>query len=277
VVGISVGADPEERLNAYAPKDWQKMVTIIKSPIDYHNEADGNILGDIILDPHYEGKCLPYLLSGDLLWIVGIRQSAVQPKSKPPVSFGTTAGVEMTEEVEETEGEDSKKVKKKKNKFTTKELVKASDPVWQAALPEEADYLIFQVPAEADLEELSGRIAAAVPTLKDGRFASVVFDDEADENGFSRGLMFWLIREFKKHDMRLYNESVVIKDEPWIASRCEGFAQTRKSVRFHRNFLSFLKGEPKSIKKDFGSVDLSGLEQTLVSDPTETSEFVELE
>lgn len=32
-------------------------------------------VGDVVLDPIYEAECLPFLMEGDLLWVVGCRES----------------------------------------------------------------------------------------------------------------------------------------------------------------------------------------------------------
>lgn len=93
VVGVVVGADPEERLNRYAPiedeyvsafasgkqnlrhKSWTDMVTLVRSPLDYHTPYRDNVWRGITLDPVYEAKCIPFLEPNDLFWIVGIRQT----------------------------------------------------------------------------------------------------------------------------------------------------------------------------------------------------------
>lgn len=72
VIGIVVGADPQERLDRYAPKNWSQRVTLIKSPYKYQKAVKSTICG-IDLDPIYEAKVAPYLRPGDLLWIVGHR------------------------------------------------------------------------------------------------------------------------------------------------------------------------------------------------------------
>lgn len=74
VLGVSVGANYERVMKAYAPPGWESFCTIIKSPLDYSVEVTASI-GTITLDPVYEAKCIPFLLSGDLLWIVGCRKS----------------------------------------------------------------------------------------------------------------------------------------------------------------------------------------------------------
>ena len=84
VIGICVGADPIKRLNKYAPHknlfcntNWQSMVTLIQSDLDYHTEAKNIKLGNLLLDPIYEAKVLPYLNKNDLFWVIGIRKSII--------------------------------------------------------------------------------------------------------------------------------------------------------------------------------------------------------
>jgi 1-aminocyclopropane-1-carboxylate deaminase/D-cysteine desulfhydrase-like pyridoxal-dependent ACC family enzyme len=73
VVGIVTGANPRKRLDRYAPPYWDSMLTLIKSDYEYEQSPKNTYIGNLELDPIYESKCLPYLIDGDLLWIVGIR------------------------------------------------------------------------------------------------------------------------------------------------------------------------------------------------------------
>ena len=75
VLGVQVGADPTKRLAKYAPKGWRDMATIVQSDLDYHTHAPITVIGGVRLDPVYEAKALPFLQPGDLLWIVGRRES----------------------------------------------------------------------------------------------------------------------------------------------------------------------------------------------------------
>lgn len=72
VVGVVVGARPERRLEKYAPLMWQVQCQLVDAGAPYQQETDGR-MGDLVLDPIYEAKCLAHLLPGDLLWVVGIR------------------------------------------------------------------------------------------------------------------------------------------------------------------------------------------------------------
>lgn len=73
VLGVSVGADPTDRLDEYAPPDWREMVELVKSPLDYHDYATETIFRGVQLDPIYESKVIPFIQAGDLVWVVGIR------------------------------------------------------------------------------------------------------------------------------------------------------------------------------------------------------------
>jgi hypothetical protein len=76
VLGVIVGADPRKRLARYAPAGWRKMVTLVPSGLDYHDEAPRQSIAGLSLDPIYEAKCIPFLEPGDVLWVVGIRATA---------------------------------------------------------------------------------------------------------------------------------------------------------------------------------------------------------
>lgn len=96
VLGVRVGSDPTKRLLNYGPRDsmfgsglGQSLVPsylasgrlgLLDSGTDYHQPApESHVLrwSGLVLDPHYEAKCVPHLRSGDLLWVVGVRRSAV--------------------------------------------------------------------------------------------------------------------------------------------------------------------------------------------------------
>jgi len=74
VLGVIVGANPKRRLDKYAPSGYQHVLTLKNSPKSYSQEIHCDI-GGIPLDPMYESKCFDFLSDGDLLWIVGIRNS----------------------------------------------------------------------------------------------------------------------------------------------------------------------------------------------------------
>lgn len=75
VLGVVVGADPTSRLDAYAPADWRKRCTLVDASVPYEDAVDAVVAG-VRLDPHYEAKCAEHLRDGDVLWVVGCRQTA---------------------------------------------------------------------------------------------------------------------------------------------------------------------------------------------------------
>lgn len=77
VVGVVVGAVPTDRLDRYAPPDWRHRVSLVPAGTDYHKPVRA-VIGNIVLDPHYEAKCARFIQPDDLFWIVGIRQSTQQ-------------------------------------------------------------------------------------------------------------------------------------------------------------------------------------------------------
>jgi 1-aminocyclopropane-1-carboxylate deaminase/D-cysteine desulfhydrase-like pyridoxal-dependent ACC family enzyme len=72
VLGLVVGADPQKRLDRYAPPDWREITALAASAFPYGKEVRASV-GDIVLDPIYEAKAAALLRPGDLFWIVGIR------------------------------------------------------------------------------------------------------------------------------------------------------------------------------------------------------------
>lgn len=92
VLGVFVGANPLKTLKKYAPitdpffegpqvrsKEWGDMMTLEKSPYDYHSWYKEPIWRGIALDPIYEAKAIPWIESGDLFWVIGCRQTFVKP------------------------------------------------------------------------------------------------------------------------------------------------------------------------------------------------------
>lgn len=73
VLGVQIGGDPSGRLNRWGPTAWKSYVRMVRSPLQYSKVPKITNLYGIPLDPVYEAKCLPFLVTGDCLWIVGCR------------------------------------------------------------------------------------------------------------------------------------------------------------------------------------------------------------
>lgn len=72
VLGVRIGADPRRRLANWAPPFSLGMLDVVSSPHPY-TKAVAVSIGGVLLNPHYEAKCVEFLKPGDLFWIVGIR------------------------------------------------------------------------------------------------------------------------------------------------------------------------------------------------------------
>lgn len=72
IVGVVVGASPLGRLNRWLPFNF-KRIRLLNSEFNYDQSYPKPLFRDVVLDPIYEAKCIPFLEPGDLLWVVGIR------------------------------------------------------------------------------------------------------------------------------------------------------------------------------------------------------------
>lgn len=70
VLGVRVGADPTRRLDKYAPARWRAAMEIVGASVPYAKAIDASI-GGVVLNAHYEAKCLEHVRHSDLLWVVG--------------------------------------------------------------------------------------------------------------------------------------------------------------------------------------------------------------
>lgn len=74
IVGVCVGADPDRRLDAWAPALWRFEAQLVRSRHAYDQHVAAQLDG-VLLDPVYEAKVKELLLPGDALWVVGVRQT----------------------------------------------------------------------------------------------------------------------------------------------------------------------------------------------------------
>ena len=194
VIGVCVGADPVKRMDAYAPPNWREMCTLVTPGSSYHNPAERCHIGNIRLDSFYEAKCIPFLEDGDLLWVVGIRQSedaGDAPGSGPVWECGDS--------------------------MATPHSAPAAD-------------FIFSCPPYGDLEQYSDDprdistmdyhsfiaayrriILRACERLKQDRFACfVVGDFRNPKTGCYRNFVSDTIESFRQCGLELYNEAVLV-------------------------------------------------------------------
>lgn len=247
VVGVVVGANPEKRLDEYAPPGWRDMVSLVPSGVDYHDEAEETTFEGVVLDPIYEAKCIPFLQPGDCLWVVGLRQSRDPAVIAPPP--GSCAP-----------------------DWRVGDSVAIGDLCADVA----ADF-VFSCPPYADLEvysddprdlstfdyprfvaALDAIVAAACERLRPNRFAAFVVSDVRGPDGAYRNFVSDTIAAFRKAGLALYNEAILVTavgSLPILAGR--QFTATRKLGKTHQNVLVFVKGDPREATRACGVVEVA--------------------
>lgn len=242
VTAVVVGADPEKRLDRYAPKEWRSRVTLVPSGLDYHAHAPATRLGTIELDPVYEAKLLPFVEPGDCVWIVGRRQTAEPLSVGRSIDPGWITG-------------------------DSREVVPTLDGPFD---------FIFSCPPYGDLETYSDDpadlsnmkheeflgayrevIKASVEKLADDRFACFVVGDFRDAAGVYRNFPGDTVTAFLDAGMRLYNEAVLATNVGSASLRAGGqFVKSRKLAKCHQNVLVFVKGDPKRATEWCGDIEV---------------------
>jgi hypothetical protein len=88
VLGVRVGANPERRLDAWAPPGWRDRCELLDAGLPYEKPAPRTCWEGLELDAWYEAKCVPLLRDGDLLWVVGTRDPADGSRPQPGQAEG---------------------------------------------------------------------------------------------------------------------------------------------------------------------------------------------
>jgi len=241
VVGICVGADPEKRLEKFAPLGWRDMVSLIKCGSDYHEPAAECMLDGLRLDAWYEAKCLPYLNAGDMLWVVGIRATE---RVAEQVAVENPAWV-------------------------------CGDAMDMLPGAPAADF-IFSCPPYGDLERYSDDprdlstmdyhafiaayrriIMRAIERLKQNRFACfVVGDFRNPKTGAYRNFVSDTIESFRQCGLELYNEAILVTAVGSLPIRVgKQFTTSRKMGKTHQNILVFVKGDGREAARACGDLE----------------------
>lgn len=266
VLGVVVGADPEKRLDRYAPKGWRDRVTLVPSGLDYHAHAPKTRLAEIELDPVYEAKCLPFLLPGDVLWVVGRRQTAEPATLRAAPVLQWVTG-------------DSRELPTLLGPDFAADFVFSCPPYADLEVYSDDPRDLSTMSYEAFLAAYREIIAAAVARLRPDRFACFVVGDVRDGKGLYRNFPAETIAAFEAAGARLYNEAVLVTAVSTLALRAAGaFVASRKLGKAHQNVLVFVKGDARKATEaigpvEFGEVDPAsiGAEETaVVNDGTGT-------
>lgn len=242
VVGVVVGADPVARLDKYAPKGWRDWVQLVPAGIDYHKHAPVTVVDGVELDPVYEAKCIPFLEPGDLLWVVGIRETS------------RTATVELEPTWLVGDAAQLPKVK---------------------GLPAKVD-LVFSCPPYMDLEVYSGdardlsaqgdadfwlnyrqAIKDAVARLRPDRFVVWVIGEVRAPDGGYKNFVSGTVEAFEAEGCRYYNEAIMVTPAGTLPLRAGGqFTTSRKLGRAHQNVMVFVKGDWRKAVEACGDVSV---------------------
>lgn len=234
VLGVIVGADPTERLDAYAPAGWRERCELIASPLDYHQHAPATELGTLSLDPVYEAKCLPFLREGDALWVVGCRETAaaLPPAGAPRWVTGDARAIRELVPADELH-----------------DLMLTCPPYFDlevysddpADLSRAGDYAGFLVDYEACL-------AAAADRMAPDAFAAIVTGPIRDKRGFVLDLPADTSRIMERLGWRLYQDAVLITSVFSAAVRAGQFGKLRKLVRVHQSVGVYHRGDLSRVR-----------------------------
>lgn len=100
-------------------------------------------------------------------------------------------------------------------------------------------------------------VAQAVGLLNDNRFACFVVGDIRDKKGFYRNFVSDTIAAFQDAGATLYNEAILVTAVGSLPIRVGAqFGHYRKLGKTHQNVLVFFKGDPKTIKENYGAVEI---------------------
>ena len=111
-------------------------------------------------------------------------------------------------------------------------------------------------------------IKKAVSKLKDNRFACFVVSEVRNrKTGFYRNFVADTIQAFIDAGTEYYNEIILLNAIGSFAIRApKQFQNTRKVVRRHQNVLVFYKGNPKTIKQDFGEIKIQEITEEMLEE-----------
>jgi DNA modification methylase len=107
------------------------------------------------------------------------------------------------------------------------------------------------------LKILDAAFSNAIKCLKENRFAVITVGDIRDKKGFYYRFVDDIKDIFKKNNLLLYNELILIEPIAFGAIRAEGNMKNRKITKCHQNVLVFYKGNPKEIKNIYPKIEIN--------------------
>lgn len=104
------------------------------------------------------------------------------------------------------------------------------------------------------LQIIDNAFSGAIKTLKNNRFAFIVIGDVRDNKGFYRLIPDDIKQIFKKNNMHIYNEMILLEPIGSKAIVARTAMKNRKVMKSHQNILVFYKGDTKEIKNNFSEL-----------------------
>ena len=133
---------------------------------------------------------------------------------------------------------------------------------------DEAD--ISNMPYPRFLEVYRKIISEACKLLHNDRFAVWVISEVRSKDGEYYNLVSDTIQAFRDAGLHYYNEIILCNATTSACIRApRQFNSTRKVVRTHQNVLVFFKGDMRTIKDNYGELDLSYLQDEMAEDGDE--------
>lgn len=102
----------------------------------------------------------------------------------------------------------------------------------------------------------------SIKCLKNNRFAVITVGDVRDKQGFYYRFVDDIKDIFKRNNVLLYNELILVESIGTLPQRVGRFMEHRKIGKCHQNILVFFKGNPKEIKNIYHKLELITDEST---------------
>ena len=111
---------------------------------------------------------------------------------------------------------------------------------------------------------LDSAFTDAIKCLKNNRFAVITVGDVRDKQGFYYRFVDDIKDIFKRNNLLLYNELILVESIGTLPQRVGRFMEHRKIGKCHQNVLVFFKGNPKEIKNIYPKLEIQIDESTNV-------------
>ena len=97
----------------------------------------------------------------------------------------------------------------------------------------------------------------SIKCLKNNRFAIITLGDIRDKQGFYLPFIDDVKNIFRRNNMPLYNELILVESLGTLPQRVGRYMMHRKIGKCHQNVLVFYKGNPKEIKSIYPKIEIN--------------------